>query len=152
MTTEALEVALEPGTRGGIAQMNAPAAPEAFAEPRPPATAVKNGHVGVLLVNLGTPEATDYRAMRRYLDEFLSDRRVIETPRWLWWPMLDLAILTRRPGVKGRDYDWILERGARRGPLKRSPGRNRKSPPACSVRAWQAPDRGRLGDALRRHR
>ena len=38
----------------------------------------------MLLVNLGTPDGTDYSSMRRYLAEFLSDRRVIETPRWLW--------------------------------------------------------------------
>ncbi len=99
--------------------MNAPAAPEAFAEPRPAGhPPVKNGHVGVLLVNLGTPEATDYWSMRRYLDEFLSDRRVIETPRWLWWPILNLAILTRRPGVKGRDYDSIWNKERDEGPLK----------------------------------
>ncbi|MFZ0207702.1 MAG: ferrochelatase, partial [Roseiarcus sp.] len=99
--------------------MNAPAAPEAFAE-RPPAghPPVKNGQVGVLLVNLGTPEATDYWSMRRYLDEFLSDRRVIETPRWLWWPILNLAILTRRPSVKGRDYESIWNKERDEGPLK----------------------------------
>ena len=56
--------------------------------------------------------------MRRYLDEFLSDRRVIETPRWLWWPILNLAILTRRPGVKGRDYDSIWNKERDEGPLK----------------------------------
>ena len=61
---------------------------------------VEHGRVGVLLVNLGTPEATDYWSMRRYLKEFLSDRRVIETPRWLWRPILNLIILTRRPSVQ----------------------------------------------------
>ena len=49
--------------------------------------------VGVLLANLGTPDATDYWSMRRYLKEFLSDRRVIETPRLIWWPILNLIIL-----------------------------------------------------------
>ena len=52
---------------------------------------------GVLLVNLGTPDATDYWSMRRYLKEFLSDRRVIETPRMVWWPILKLIILSVRP-------------------------------------------------------
>ena len=47
---------------------------------------VKTGKVGVLLINLGTPEATDYWSMRRYLKEFLSDRRVIDINRLLWWP------------------------------------------------------------------
>jgi protoporphyrin/coproporphyrin ferrochelatase len=79
---------------------------------------VKNGRVGVLLVNLGTPEATDYWSMRRYLKEFLSDRRVIETPRLLWWPILHLAILTRRPLVKGRDYDAIWNKARNESPLK----------------------------------
>ena len=63
--------------------------------------------IGVLLVNLGTPDATDYWSMRRYLKEFLSDRRVIETNRVLWWLILNLVILTIRPARKGRDYDKI---------------------------------------------
>ena len=66
--------------------------------------------VGVLLVNLGTPDATDYWSMRRYLKEFLSDRRVIETNRVVWWLVLNLIILTFRPGRKGRDYDKIWNR------------------------------------------
>src|SRR5271156_4232116 len=98
--------------------VNAPAAPEAFAERRPAGhPPVKNGQVGVLLVNLGTPEATDYWSMRRYLDEFLSDRRVIETPRWLWWPILNLVILTRRPRLKGPDYDSIWNKERDESPL-----------------------------------
>jgi ferrochelatase len=99
--------------------MNAPPVPEAFAEVRPAGhPAVKSGRVGVLLVNLGTPEATDYWSMRRYLKEFLSDRRVIETPRWLWWPILNLVILTRRPGLKGPDYDSIWNKERDESPLK----------------------------------
>ncbi|MBV9112271.1 MAG: ferrochelatase [Hyphomicrobiales bacterium] len=78
----------------------------------------KAPRIGLLLVNLGTPEATDYWSMRRYLKEFLSDRRVIETPRWLWWPLLNLIILTRRPGPKGRDYASIWNRERDEGPLK----------------------------------
>jgi ferrochelatase len=79
---------------------------------------VKAGRIGVLLVNLGTPDATDYWSMRRYLKEFLSDRRVIETPRWLWWPILNLIILTTRPSKKGKDYDSIWNREKDEGPLK----------------------------------
>ncbi len=78
----------------------------------------KSGKVGVLLTNLGTPEATDYWSMRRYLHEFLSDRRVIETPRWLWWPLLNLIILTTRPGRKGKDYDLVWNKEKNEGPLK----------------------------------
>jgi protoporphyrin/coproporphyrin ferrochelatase len=74
--------------------------------------------IGVLLMNLGTPEATDYWSMRRYLREFLSDRRVIETTRWLWWPLLNLIILQTRPKRKGRDYDTIWNREREEGPLK----------------------------------
>lgn len=68
--------------------------------------------IGVLLVNLGTPDATDYWSMRRYLKEFLSDRRVIEENPVKWWLILNLIILTVRPGRKGRDYDkiWNKER------------------------------------------
>ncbi len=79
---------------------------------------VAAGKVGVLIVALGTPDATDYWSMRRYLKEFLSDRRVIETPRWLWWPLLNLIILTTRPGRKGKDYDTIWNRERNEGPLR----------------------------------
>ena len=76
-----------------------------------------SGKVGVLIVNLGTPEGTDYWSIRRYLQEFLSDRRVIETPRVLWAPILQ-AILLRRPHAKGRDYDAIWNKQRNEGPLK----------------------------------
>ncbi|CAA9309475.1 MAG: Ferrochelatase, protoheme ferro-lyase [uncultured Microvirga sp.] len=79
---------------------------------------VRSGRVGVLLLNLGTPEATDYWSMRRYLKEFLSDRRVIETSRLIWWPVLNGIILTKRPGPKGRDYDSIWNQERNEGPLK----------------------------------
>jgi ferrochelatase len=79
---------------------------------------VLHGRIGILLLNLGTPDATDYWSMRRYLKEFLSDQRVIETPRWLWWPILNLIILTVRPGPKGKDYDSIWNKERDEGPLK----------------------------------
>ncbi|MEI8145562.1 MAG: ferrochelatase [Alphaproteobacteria bacterium] len=68
---------------------------------------VKTGKIGVILMNLGTPDGTDYWSMRRYLKEFLSDRRVIETPRALWWPILNLLILQLRPQKKSKDYASI---------------------------------------------
>ncbi|HLL29163.1 MAG TPA: ferrochelatase [Xanthobacteraceae bacterium] len=74
--------------------------------------------IGVLLVNLGTPEATDYWSIRRYLKEFLSDPRVIETNRVLWWFILNLVILTIRPARKGRDYAKIWNRERNESPLK----------------------------------
>ncbi|MBS0590233.1 MAG: ferrochelatase [Proteobacteria bacterium] len=61
----------------------------------------------VLLVNLGTPETPTSTAVRRYLAEFLSDPRVIETPRWLWWPILHGAILRVRPARSARAYASI---------------------------------------------
>jgi ferrochelatase len=79
---------------------------------------VATGRIGVLLVNLGTPDATDYWSMRRYLKEFLSDRRVIEENRLKWWLVLNLIILTVRPSRKGRDYDKIWNRERDESPLK----------------------------------
>jgi ferrochelatase len=79
---------------------------------------IVSGLIGVLLVNLGTPDSTNYWSMRRYLKEFLSDRRVIETPRLLWWPLLNLVILSRRPQRKGMDYASIWNRELDEGPLK----------------------------------
>lgn len=79
---------------------------------------VRSGRIGVLLMNLGTPEGTTYWPMRRYLKEFLSDRRVIETSRLIWWPILNLIILTKRPTPKGRDYASIWNNERDEGPLK----------------------------------
>ncbi len=76
------------------------------------------GRIGVLLVNLGTPDATDYWTMRRYLKEFLSDRRVIEENRVKWWFVLNAIVLTVRPSRKGRDYDTIWNRELDESPLK----------------------------------
>jgi ferrochelatase len=63
--------------------------------------------VGVMLVNLGTPDGTDYRSMRRYLAEFLTDKRVIEWPRALWYPILYGIVLNRRPQRVGKAYEAI---------------------------------------------
>jgi ferrochelatase len=79
---------------------------------------VRSGRIGVLIVNLGTPDATDYWSMRRYLREFLSDRRVIEENRLKWWLILNGIILTVRPGRKGRDYDKIWNRERDESPLR----------------------------------
>jgi len=74
--------------------------------------------IGVLLSNLGTPDGTDYWSMRRYLAEFLSDRRVIELSRLLWLPILHGMILTTRPGRKGKDYRKIWNTSEDESPLK----------------------------------
>lgn len=78
----------------------------------------KVGKIGVLLINLGTPEATSYWPMRRYLKEFLSDRRVIETNRALWWVILNGIILTTRPKRSGHAYEQIWNRERNESPLK----------------------------------
>ena len=73
---------------------------------------VAYGRIGVLLINLGTPDATDYWSMRRYLREFLTDKRVIEWPRIVWLPILYGIVLMRRPGRVGKAYEeiWNHER------------------------------------------
>lgn len=99
--------------------MTSPEAAVPGASPRPAThPPVASGRIGVLLMNLGTPEGVDYWSMRRYLREFLSDRRVIDTNRALWWPLLNLVILQTRPQRKGRDYATIWNRERDEGPLK----------------------------------
>ncbi len=67
--------------------------------------------VGVLLANLGTPHAPTPRALRRYLRQFLSDPRVVELSRPLWWVILNLFVLTTRPRRSARLYQriWTAE-------------------------------------------
>jgi ferrochelatase len=65
---------------------------------------VQAGRVGVLLVNLGSPDAPDVPAVRRFLREFLSDPRVIEIPALLWKPILNLLILNIRPRTTAANY------------------------------------------------
>jgi ferrochelatase len=79
---------------------------------------VRPRRIGVVLMNLGTPDATDYWSMRRYLSEFLSDKRVIDYPSWLWQPLLQLVILSRRPKSKGKDYATIWNKELNESPLK----------------------------------
>jgi protoporphyrin/coproporphyrin ferrochelatase len=75
------------------------------------------GRIGVLLVNLGSPEGTDYWSMRRYLKEFLSDRRVIEVWRPLWLTILNLFVLTTRPSKSGHAYSIVWNNERNKGPL-----------------------------------
>jgi ferrochelatase len=74
---------------------------------------IKPAKVGVLLANLGTPDHYSYWPMRRYLGEFLSDKRVIDYSAWLWQPLLQLVILTKRPFTSGAAYKsiWNEEEG-----------------------------------------
>ncbi len=67
--------------------------------------------IGVLLLQLGTPDAPTTPALRRYLREFLLDRRVVDLPRWQWWPVLYGIVLVRRPARSARLYQkvWTAE-------------------------------------------
>jgi len=78
---------------------------------------IKPPKVGVLLANLGTPDNYDYWSMRRYLNEFLSDRRVIDYSPWIWQPLLQLVILTKRPFSSGAAYKSIWNEDADESPL-----------------------------------
>ncbi len=69
--------------------------------------AIPRPRIGVLLINLGTPDAADARAVRRYLAEFLSDRRVVEIPRLLWQPILRGVVLTTRPKKSAHAYQQV---------------------------------------------
>jgi ferrochelatase len=97
---------IEPVT--GARPANAPAGHPAVPRPR----------IGVVLANLGTPDATDYWSMRRYLHEFLSDRRVIDYPPWKWQPLLQTVILSRRPFTSGANYRKIWDAEADDSPLR----------------------------------
>ena len=68
---------------------------------------LKDGRAGVLLVNLGTPDAPEPKAVKRYLKQFLSDRRVIEIPPFLWQPILRGIILNVRPKKSAHAYSQI---------------------------------------------
>ena len=84
----------------------------------PDAAPAPAGKIGVLLVNLGTPDAADAAAVRRYLKEFLTDPRVIENQGPLWDIVLNGIILRIRPRRKARDYAKIWNREKNESPLK----------------------------------
>ncbi len=78
----------------------------------------KTEKIGVLLLNLGTPDGTDYFSMRRYLKEFLCDKRVIETNPVIWWFVLNFIVLTFRPKKSGMLYDKIWDKKMNDSPLR----------------------------------
>jgi len=73
--------------------------------------------VGILLANLGTPDHYSYWPMRRYLSEFLSDKRVIDYPAWKWQPLLQTVILGKRPFSSGANYKSIWNEELNESPL-----------------------------------
>ncbi len=84
---------------------------------QPDHPAIKPARVGILVANLGTPDATDYWSMRRYLNEFLSDKRVVDYSAWIWQPLLQLVILTKRPFSSGAAYKSIWNEEDDESPL-----------------------------------
>ncbi len=96
-------------------QSERPAACPAHAPADHPA--IKPARIGILVANLGTPDATDYWSMRRYLSEFLSDKRVVDYSAWLWQPLLQLVILSKRPFSSGAAYKSIWNNEADESPL-----------------------------------
>jgi protoporphyrin/coproporphyrin ferrochelatase len=95
-----------------------PGAPDRLAYAPAGHPPVPPARIGVVLANLGTPDATDYWSMRRYLGEFLSDRRVIDYPAWKWQPLLQLVILSKRPFSSGDNYRKIWDEEAGDSPLR----------------------------------
>lgn len=95
---------------------------------------VASGRIGVLVVNLGTPDAPDTASVRRYLKEFLSDKRVVEIPSLIWQPLLRGIILNTRPQKSARAYSKVwTEQG---------------SPLAAITRAQAEGLQARLGGAV----
>src|SRR5207237_7374040 len=82
------------------------------------APAIKPERIGVLLVNLGTPDACDAKSVRVYLKEFLSDARVIEDQGLVWKAILNGIILRVRPARKALDYRKIWNVEKNESPLK----------------------------------
>lgn len=82
------------------------------------AAPVKAGKTGIMLINLGTPDGTDFKPMWRYLREFLSDPRVIELNKAIWYPILYALVLTTRPKKSGANYARIWNREKNESPLR----------------------------------
>ena len=118
--------------------MKAPRPARFSASPASSEAAGTGRPIGVLLINLGTPDGTSYWPMRRYLKEFLSDRRVIETNRVLWWLILNCVVLVKRPFASGAKYRSIWNEE-----LDESPLRTITRSQAEKVRSALAPRRGR---------
>ncbi|MEI4471864.1 ferrochelatase [Frigidibacter sp. MR17.24] len=95
------------GTTAGIRPEHAPGDHPKVAVPK----------IGVLVANLGTPDGYDYWSMRRYLNEFLSDKRVIDYPSWKWQPILQGIVLTKRPFSSGANYKLIWNEELDESPL-----------------------------------
>ena len=96
---------------------------------------VNSGKIGVLLVNLGTPDAPTRQAVKRYLAEFLSDRRVVEIPALVWQPILRGIILNTRPSKSAHAYAQVWTEAG--------------SPLAAITAAQASALQARLGDGVK---
>ena len=76
------------------------------------------GKTGILLINLGTPDSTKWLDIRKYLKEFLSDKRVIEVNPWIWQIILNLFILNLRPSKTAKAYKEIWMKEEDMSPLR----------------------------------
>jgi len=85
--------------------------PDTVSDSPHPSSFPDSEKIGIILVNLGTPDAPSASAIRHYLKSFLSDPRVIETPRWIWWCILNLIILPLRPRKLVKTYQRIWNSG-----------------------------------------
>jgi ferrochelatase len=101
-----------------MATMNQPEFPARADDTTADRRTASGGRIGALIVNLGTPDAVDAASVRRYLREFLSDRRVIEDQGLVWQFVLNAIILTTRPRRKVLDYRKIWNREKNESPLK----------------------------------
>ena len=79
---------------------------------------VKSPKIGVILMNLGTPDAPDAPSLRHYLAQFLSDQRVVDYPAWLWQPLLRGIILRTRPAKSAALYAKIWDYARGDSPLR----------------------------------
>ena len=100
---------------------------------------VEQNKTGVLLVNLGSPSGTDFWSVRSYLKEFLSDRRVVEIPRPIWWLILNGIILNTRPQKSGKKYEEIWDKQNDCAPLVSITRKSAKSL-AAAMMASDHPD------------
>ncbi len=106
-----------------------------MSDPQPGHPAIPAPIVGILLTNLGTPDAPEAGAVRRYLAEFLSDRRVVEIPRLIWAPILHGIILRTRPKKSAHAYRQVW---------------SEEGSPLAAITARQAKElQARLGEGVR---
>ncbi len=114
---------------------------------------LKSGHIGVLIVNLGTPEAPTPAAVRTYLKEFLSDRRVVEIPPIAWQPILRGIVLNTRPKKSAHAYRQVWQEDG--SPLavitrRQAGGLQERLGDAAMVRWAMRYGKPAIGDEMRR--